>query len=469
MTATHATVAIIGAGATGATLAIHLSRRLPGDARVVLIGDAPRAGFGLAYGAADEEHLLNVFAGGMSLDPDRPEDFVDWLLARRVPAGDLAEVAQRYVPRPWYGEYVSERLDEAAAGGPGRPAIEVIRGRATSLAPGPVGWRVGVAEGGAIAASRVALCLGNFPGRLPLVPDAIAPAAASRVIHDPWRDLRLREIGPDDDVLVLGTGLTMVDLLLTRDALGHSGRTVAVSRRGALPGVHVAPRPAPLPIPGVAGGESLADLTRTVREAAREQPWRQVIDGLRPHTQAIWQGWSDAERLRFQRLLGTSWGNARHRMAPEVGAAVSSAMADGRLAIVPGRLASLDAGMPGRAAATIRTRDGAARRIESDWVVNCTGPDRDLRRPDAPLLLGMLSSGVARLDPLRVGLDTDDADRVVTEGGIPWRSLHALGPITMGRLWEIVAMPDIRAQAVRVAEEIAAAVDEAAVLAVGCR
>ncbi|MFM9105819.1 MAG: FAD/NAD(P)-binding protein [Chloroflexota bacterium] len=450
-----AAIAIIGAGATGATLAIEMCRRLPAGEEVLLIGDAGRPGAGLAYGAARPEHLLNVVAGGLSIDPAHPDDFADWLLARKLPGVRLDDALQRFVPRLWFGEYLADRLDEAAAGGPGRPRVTVVTGRAVSLIPVHDGWRIGLADGGEVAAAQAALCLGNFPGRLPLAGERIAPGVADRIIHDPWRDPRLKEIRPGDDVLALGAGLTMVDLALTREALGHHGRIVAVSRNGLLPAAHVSPRQTPIAPEGLRGGESLAEVMRVARTAAAAHPWRQVVDGLRPVTQAIWTGWSERERRRFQRWLATPWGVARHRMAPEVDARIAGAVVAGRLGVGAARLERLGLAADGRIAAETRLRGGGTDILAVDWVVNCSGPDRDLRRQDDPLLRWLLASGVARTDALRLGLDSDDADRIIDAAGDAWPDLYALGPMTMGRLWEIVAMPDIRVQAQRVADRMA--------------
>ncbi|MET4101400.1 putative NAD(P)/FAD-binding protein YdhS, partial [Roseovarius sp. MBR-78] len=65
--------------------------------------------------------------------------------------------------------------------------------------------------------------------------------------------------------------------------------------------------------------------------------------------------------------------------------------------------------------------------------------------------------GLARLDPLRLGLDTTPGARVIARGGVASRRLYAIGPCARGALWEITAIPDIRQQTFRLANEVLAA------------
>ncbi|MFT4040924.1 MAG: FAD/NAD(P)-binding protein, partial [Thermomicrobiales bacterium] len=226
-------VAIVGAGFTGVALAIQLCRRTGPGARILLAGD--ESSLGVAYGAAAPMHLLNVAAGRMSLDPAAPGDFVAWLTAHGYD-GEQAEqgvpLPERYLPRAIYGRYVLDRFAEACAASP----AEVIRVEDTITHVERDGerWRVQFASAPPVTAGAVALCLGNLPPRLPLPPDAVAPGALDRVISNPWRDPRMAEISPEDRVLVLGTGLTMVDYVLEWDLAGRTGETCALSRRGLL-------------------------------------------------------------------------------------------------------------------------------------------------------------------------------------------------------------------------------------------
>ncbi|MEZ4562746.1 MAG: FAD/NAD(P)-binding protein [Thermomicrobiales bacterium] len=443
-------IIVLGAGFTGATLTAQLCRQAQAGVRILLAGDDD--GLGLAYGAAAPMHLLNVAAGRMSMWPDQPGDFVAWLAAngraeeQRIQGVPLPE---RYIPRAIYGSYVQGRLRESMAA----TACRVTRriGRATRLERDGATWRVSFADGDVASAPVVALCLGNQAGVLPLPSSAIDDGAMARIITNPWRDPRLAQVRPTDRVLVMGTGLTMVDFVLQREHDAHTGHTLAVSRRGVLPEVHARDAESGVATPGIDSPLSLRDLTRLVRSTVAERAaaggdWRPVVDGLRPATQRLWLSLTPAEQSRFLRHLGAHWGAARHRMPPIAGERLAAMQQDGRLEIRSGRVAGV-ANARGQLTVRLGLRGGRSPEEQPvDWLVNCTGPGRDPARTGNPLLLALLESGIARSDSLRLGLATDEQDRVLRPDGKPQPGLYALGPVAMGRLYEIVAVPDLRVQ-----------------------
>jgi uncharacterized NAD(P)/FAD-binding protein YdhS len=160
----------------------------------------------------------------------------------------------------------------------------------------------------------------------------------------------------------------------------------------------------------------------------------------------VWQGLSETEKKRFLRHLRPWWDVHRHRIAPPVAARIDALIAAGRLEIVPGRIRSEDGG----AVVTDRRGGGTVER-QVAGVVNCTGPEGRITRVHDPLIRQLLASGRARPDALGIGLEVDEQSRVSGD-----TRLYALGPLTRGTFWEIVAVPDIRGQARRVAEAIAA-------------
>lgn len=475
-------VAIVGAGYTGAALAIELAGRLPPGSRIALIGPAGSFGRGIAYGTADPDHRLNVPAGRMSLFADDPDDFVRWL-ARRPDAGPrgLDELRAAFASRTAYGRYVADRLAEAEGRAGARVAIVRIEDRAIDIAGGRHGYRLELAETPPIRAARLALCLGNAPCGLPVPPTAVERAIRDRIVLDPWSEPGLSAVAPDEDALFVGTGLTMIDQVLTLERRGHRGRILAVSRRGLLPNGHSGPRPAPVDpqVPPEADLRSLVHALRARAAAvtAAGGDWQAVVDGLRPLTQALWHGLGPVDRRRFLRHVAPYWSVLRHRMAPEVAARVTRLRQAGRLEVIAGRVLGLEAAVgggggpgtadggraagPGPEAGSRRIRAQLRRRGRSeaetrlvDRVVNCAGLDRAAVAACDPLIGALVAAGLARPDPLGLGLDVDGASRLVQRDGTTGTA-YALGPLTVGRFWEIVAVPDIRVQCRDVAAALA--------------
>jgi uncharacterized NAD(P)/FAD-binding protein YdhS len=429
-------VAIIGGGFSGALLAINLVRH--DGPRATLIERRARAGEGVAYGDADQSHLLNVRAGKMSAFPDKPDHFVRWL-NRRHHRADAATFVERKV----YGEYLRELLDAAVAGAPERLAI--VRGTVCDIdidsAEGCA--RIALADGASIAADYAVLAVGNLP---PHAPPALGETVAGSPSYfgDPWTRDPSHGLSDADQVLILGTGLTMVDMVLKLRSAGFAGRIVALSRRGLTPQAH-AEQPPFEPIQERPRG-ALSRISRDVRARAREIGWRNAVDELRPFTQSIWRAADEKERGRFLRHLRPWWDVRRHRIAPSVAATLGDMIAQGRLTIVAGKCEGFDT-VEGGIAATYRPRSRWRHETRVfQRVINCMGPQGDLARTTDPLLQRLTQRGLLRPDAAHLGIDVDVQNRVVDTQGNASDRLLAVGPTTRGAFWEIVAVPDIRVQ-----------------------
>lgn len=438
-------VAIIGAGFSGTLTAVNLARC--GCRSVVLIEARDRFARGVAYSTRDQCHLLNVRAGNMSAFPGEPGHFASWLEARGL--GDGASFA----PRRCYGRYLSELIEEAVQSG----AVRLVGGEALSLAAAPGEARVGLSGGRSVRAQAAVLAAGNLPPH-PLRPISEAGVSEAHYVNDPWSAAGMAAIdrisAEPRDVLVLGTGLTMVDVVLSLAERGFAGRAVAVSRRGLMPRAHAGFAPAPL---SAAPPARLDPLLRLVRLRAAEVGWRAAVDSLRPFTVGLWQGAGEAERRRFLRHLRPYWDVHRHRIAPAVAARFAELEASGKVELIAGRLVAVEAGAGGVHATVSPRGGGPARRLEVGAIVNCTGPQGDIRRSRDPLVRQLLADGTARPDPLGLGFDVDPDSRVIGSDGSARANLYAVGPLTKGAFWEIVAVPDIRGQVSAVARALAPA------------
>jgi uncharacterized NAD(P)/FAD-binding protein YdhS len=424
-------VAVVGAGASGTLQALHLARA---GAEVTLIERGPAPGRGIAYGTARPEHLLNVPARRMSAFGDDPDHFTRWFGIR---AGGGAE---DFAPRMVYGDYLAELLAEAG--------IEALRGEAVDVE----GGAVRLAGGGALAADAIVLAPGNFR---PATPRGIDPAALGGVwIGDPWAGGLAEGLTDRDVVLLLGTGLTAVDVALTLDAAGFRGRVVALSRRGLAPRAH-GPRE-PMVAPPEALPPGCVAMLGRVRRRSREVGWRSAVHELRNVTQKLWADAGPDERRRFLRHLRPWWDVHRHKVAPAIGAAIEAMQAEARLVVAAGKLVSAEAA-DGRAAVRFRARGSAAvETLRAARIVNCTGPEMDIVRAGEPLLAALVAGGRIRQDALGIGIDVDGACRAIGAGGAASDTLSVIGPVTRGTFWESVAVPDIRVQAERVAMRLAA-------------
>ncbi|ATE67473.1 FAD-dependent oxidoreductase [Rhizorhabdus dicambivorans] len=431
---------IVGAGFSGTLQAINLLRHEGPHA--TLIERQPHAGRGIAYSAAHPDHLLNVRAGNMSALPDDPDHFLRWLARHRPELGG-------FVPRIVYGDYLADLLRAAMERAEGR--LTLIRGEAVDAERSGGGYAVTLDDGRRLAADTLVLAPGNLP---PHEPPALAGAGLDPDLYapDPWSGNVADGLAADDRVLIVGTGLTMVDVALLLDARGFRGRIIAMSRRGLLPHAHAdqtmgAPlqqRPPLRP----------SELLRSVRARTGATGWRPAVDALRPFTQDLWLG-ADAEgRRRFLRHLRPWWDIHRHRLAPRVAERIAAMRADGRLDIVAGKLAGADV-RDGQVDISWRPRGAdTLRTLRVRRIVNASGPQGDLARTGEPLLRRLLERGLIRPDALHLGIDVNPQSEAIGASGQADSGLLVIGPMTRGTFWEIVAVPDIRVQTWSVARRL---------------
>jgi uncharacterized NAD(P)/FAD-binding protein YdhS len=447
-TAVGTRVAIIGAGFSGSLLAVQLLRRFLPGGRVYLMEKNANFGRGLAYSTGNPNHVLNVRAGRMSAFADEPEHFADWLRSHAEAAAGWSG-SDRFVPRRLYGAYIQDLLgNEIWQAGNGRN-LYLVPDEAVALWQRPDGLSVQVRSGRTYEVDVAVLATGNFPH----------DDTAAHHYANPWSPQALAGLDPEAPVLLIGTGLTMIDTVISLLDQAHGGPIHAVSRRGLLPRRHgEAPPQPPLPLAEI-DCSSVASMLHTVRQAVRcardeENAWRSVVDALRPYTQQIWQNLSTEEKSRFLRHLRPWWDVHRHRMAPAVADVIDDAIRRRQLKLQAARLQAM---APDRQGVTVTLRKRGSDQLEDlrvARVIDCSGPQCDYARIDSPLVRDLLSQGMARPDPLNLGLDVTADSAVINRWGVPSRQIYALGPVTRGLFWEITSVPDIREQCWKVASLI---------------
>ena len=440
-------VAVIGAGFSGTVAAIQLLAQLPPERPVLLCERAERFGRGRAYGTGNPDHLLNVRAANMSAFPDRPGHFEAWLEGAAPEEGVRRGPAGTFAARGLYGRYLAELLTGAVTEG-AAPRLHLVNEAVTDIAP-EGGRLVLTSEGGRrIPAAAAVLAMGNLAA-----PDE--PASRHRL--DPWRPEGFGRLHPDRAVLVVGTGLSMVDAVMTLRRHGFSGAIVAVSRRGQVSTVHEPagawPRPELTPAETASLTRLLVRIRREVAAAAAAGiGWHGVIDALRPVTDALWLGLPERERARFLRHLRPFWDVHRHRSAPPAGAAVAAEIAAGTLRIRAGRILAIE-DRPDEAVVAVRPRGAqAVERLPVQGILDARGIGRVAETAD-PLLRRLIARGLVRPGPFGIGLDVRPDLSVAGETPAP---LWTLGPLLRGAFWECTAVPDIRNQAAALAQAVAA-------------
>jgi uncharacterized NAD(P)/FAD-binding protein YdhS len=429
-------LAIVGAGASGTLTAAHLLRAAPGQWRVVLI-DRGSHGTGVAYSTRDPQHLVNVSANCMSAFDDDSDDLLRWCHTRGHAVGETD-----YIPRQLYGAYLQDLLVRFA-----RPdSVDLLGGHVVAIDHDgeQSDFALELEDGERVVANAAVLAIGN-PRPAPLAPTH----ANSRVIEDPWDPDALERAKHAARVVVVGSGLTSIDIAQTLTAASTVTQVIAVSRHGALPRAHLATKPTAIPPPVTLDEKSLGleDLSRAIQTAVSVHPsqWRSVIDSLRPLTPDLWRGLSLDERRTFLRDLKWEWDIHRHRMAPPVAREINTLLTEGRFQVQRGTIAAVTT--TSTAIIVHLDHDGERRDIVADWLINATGPASALSSAQDSLIQQLLADGLATPDALGIGIACDSTGALLSSHRGANARLFTLGPPRRGELLESTAIREIRAQA----------------------
>lgn len=431
-------VLIIGGGASGALMAVHLLRQTA-PIRVTLIEAKGAMGAGIAYATTDPEHLLNTRVHNMSAFPDDPLHFHRWL--KRRPEG--AKITdQGFVSRQTYGAYLSELLAESQDD----TKLARVFQQVVGLDETENGITLRLADGQAIAGDIAVLATGH------VTPDQVREWPLMGAWEEP------QDIPQQGRIVIVGSGLSMVDQVLTILRSGHHGPILSVSRRGLLPRDHAKTSPMFIDIKDLPLGKPISTLLAWARKLALTAElnggtWRDAVDGIRPHVRRLWRALPTAERARFLRHAATWWDVHRHRIPPQSQIKLDQAIIDGQLTIRKGAFqTALSRSAGGYSAYIRRFRSQEVDAIAAARVIDCRGVRRDPELHASALVADLLKEGAARIDALRIGLDVDGQGRLLRPDGSASARVYTIGPASRAAFWEITAIPDIREQVAQLAD-----------------
>ena len=443
-------LAVIGGGFTGVAVATHALASHARPLSIDMIEPAAKLGRGAAYGTIDKDHRINVPSDRMSLFTADPTHFTRWLFDNKwLPDAESVDPLERcYPPRRAFAAYIEDALAQTAQRCAPRASLRHRQTRAIALAREDHGFRVELEGATPICADRVAICTGHVP----CAPCRITQDAARhpRLIANPWSSGSLAAVRRSDRVLIVGTGLTMVDVVSTLARRDHRGPIVAVSPRGLLPCGHGQFIDGLDPFEG-ARPETALDLLRLLRATVRQcdgaLDWQSIVDALRRRLPHIWPSLPPRERLRVVRRLLSFWEVHRFRAAPQGATAVARLTEQGTLTVERARVTEVDE-RRGSLIVRLRPTDASMTDRAFDAMIICSGASRNLR--DNPLLDSLVDQGLAQADDVNCGVRVDGVSRLIDARGATQPELFAFGPITRGTFGEMTGAPDILRQIERV-------------------
>jgi uncharacterized NAD(P)/FAD-binding protein YdhS len=465
--ATHTTrnadILIVGGGLSGALLAAQLLR-LPGERQVLVIEPRAELGRGEAYSAVELGHTLNGNAARMSVDPDNADDLTQWL-SEFIAAGGWPEsnqqqvpVSELFPPRGFFGLYVQQRLAEAqAVGARNGASVEHVRGEVVDLQTDETGALLTLGDGTQLRGAFAVLATGMFAAaRTPQTESSGVNATAV----DPWDVSAMTRLDPQSTVLIIGSGLTMVDAVVSLEQAGHRGPIEVFSRHGLLP--HVRRQP-PDWVDFLAEDPSIRSPRQLLRELRRQCQaamaagidWQAPLDTVRAHIGRLWSQATDMQRRQFVRHVRPWWESHHHRSPPLSAELVERLHAEGRLRIQAASFKGLEPSADGQVSIRIRRRGEAQTTLVSGAaLINSSGIEYDWRRVARPLPQQLLARGLVQPGPLALGIAADAGGALINANGQVAERLFAMGPPLRGMWWESTAVTDVASQAKALAQRL---------------
>jgi uncharacterized NAD(P)/FAD-binding protein YdhS len=452
-------IVIIGGGFSGTLTAINLARLSSVPLEITIVNQGPVSCRGVAYSTRNGSHLLNVVARNMSALADQPNHFVEWLGTRSEYQDEpVSNLKEAFVPRRIYGDYLQNLFQfySNSLAFEKKMRLEILNEEATDVLVRDHHAQVTLRNGRVVDADKVILSIGNqAPSDFRLGGLDIQNLL---YIANPWLGWEQKLPLPHQDVLLIGTGLTMVDTFLSLQDLKWQGKIFAVSRHGLLPLSHFKGFEYPDFVTVENSMLPLRQIFRLFESHLREAKALNLnpailVDKFRPYTQRIWQNFSLFEKRQFNRHFRTPWNVMRHRIAPEIHQKLREAIAHGRLEIVKGRLSGCVAA--GDRLEILIKGPHAQHVIQAGVLINCTGPQEHCVPSKSRLLENLIARGSLQPDAMNMGIQVASNFAVVDQQQNSSEILFAVGSLLRGTLWETTAVPELRSQTFRLAETIA--------------
>lgn len=430
-------IGIVGCGFSGLMTAYHLLAHGGGEIEVTVF-DREFETFGAAYSTNSPSHRLNVRAKGMSAFPGSPDDFISWI-ERTGRAVDRNE----FVPRSFYRSYLTNIKEEL-----------------NSRFGDRCRWIIGEVVDGEIKDSGILLRLHNSSeyifDKIVLALGEGKPRSLKgidpRIIQDPWAYGPLEQVstekrGTEKRVILIGTGLTAVDIALSLEDSGHTGPITMISRHGLLPAIHEPVQSYKndgLPPPWKV--TSLKEMWLNLREhIERAASWQSVFEWIRPNIQEMWKNLPPEDQSTFIKRLLPFWNIHRHRMPTQVGNRINNLRESGKLQITHGEVKRIkDVGKE------ISVELNNEKEIRTDFVINCTGPNL-YRDGSSSLLNSLFEKKLIAVGFHGLGIRANEFGAAIDPTGKIGQRIFATGGLLRGELFEITAVPDLRAQALKTA------------------
>jgi uncharacterized NAD(P)/FAD-binding protein YdhS len=452
-------IAIIGGGYAGTILARKIIEQTV-NVQITIFNSSTEISKGVAYDCNQKSSLLNVPAGKISALPEDVNHFLDWCLKHPTYKNDSRElIAGAFLPRQLYGAYLNEVWEETVKiAKDNNVSLQVLNEKVNHLvvADNHVNLQT---ESSTYQFDKCVLATGNeLPGKPKNIESEFLNS--DRYYNNPW-DVDYHKIDKSLPTLIIGNGLTMVDIVLNMRDNHYYQKIISISPNGfnILPhrnfGFTYTGALANIEFP-ISLLELITLFNREMKNLKKfgvsPEP---IIDALRPNTQKIWQQFTSDEKAKFMTRVRHLWGVARHRIPFVSYDTIMKEQVNQQLNILAGKITSVQENKDG---IEVKIWDKRTKREVSVMVgaiINCTGPETNITKSNNVLLNQLYAEGIINQDPLFLGISTNCKNyKTLQKNGAENQNIYAIGSLLKGELWETTAVGDLRVQAKELAQEL---------------
>ncbi len=451
-------VVIAGGGFCGLMTLVNLIKKSSHKINITLINKGYPLARGVAFHSYSELHLLNVEARNMSAFADQPEHFVEWCRSYNEVGTHADDIPTTYFPRNLYGKYLLDIFNSSISDLDPNIKVNLVDDEMSDIEKNEESFIVYTSQGKKIQADKIVLATGNCEPGPPVLnnPEFIK---SKKYFSNPWSEQAVLNLKNNDDVLIIGSGLTMADVIIGLREKDFTGKIISLSPHGFNILPHRKSTPQRYILDELNPPYTLENLFRLfykhIRQARKHgQSGETVVDAIRAKTQEIWQNISHDDKKKFMTHLRHIWGVARHRLPSKIHSQIQQMIQDKKLEIIAGRIKNINDCENGIEVIAQRRKDQSELVIKVARIINCTGPQTDIRKQNSALYNSLLKKGMIRPDEMNLGIDANSEFQVIEANNNTCESIYAIGSLLKGKLWESTAVPELRSQASRLADAL---------------
>jgi len=449
-------IVIVGGGFCGVMALVNLLQKTKKEATITLINKGYPLARGIAYKTYSDKHLLNVEARNLSAFPDQPDHFVEWCYRQNDISVNKEDLPKTYLPRNFFGRYLDEIYRDSLKNISSHLNVQIIEDEVIDIDKQKNFLNIKTATGNNFNADRVLLATGNSePGKPSQIDEELLHS--EKYFSNPWSENAVDGLKDDETVLILGNGLTMVDVVQGLREKNFYGKIIALSPHGYKILPHRKLPPQRYILDELEPPFHLEKLFRLFYKHIREARKRglsgeTVVDAMRARTQEIWQHLSLDDKKKFMMHIRHLWGVARHRLPSDVHEEIQSMIHEDKLRVIAGRIRNIKLNEAGIDIKIRLRKDQSEHTLLVARIINCTGPETDINKQKSPLYDSIIKKGFVRSDNMNLGVHATAEGRVIDKNNITSNQIFVIGSLLKGILWESTAVPELRVQAARIAE-----------------